>query len=58
VFQLEFAGFSGRGMPPGVLEPRTGGCIAAPGAKNKETGQNRPVSLSPSKTGVNALLAE
>src|SRR5690349_6953280 len=33
-------------MPPGVLEPRTGGCIAAPGAKHKETGQIRPVSLS------------
>jgi len=26
-------------MPPGVLEPRTGGCIAAPGVKNKETGE-------------------
>jgi hypothetical protein len=43
VFQLEFAGFSGRGMPPGVLEPRAGGCIAVPGRKNKETGQSQMV---------------
>jgi hypothetical protein len=29
----------GRGMPPGVLEPRAGGCIAALGVKNKETAE-------------------
>src|SRR3954465_1892853 len=28
-------------MPPGVLEPQAGGCIAVPGGKDKKTGQNR-----------------
>jgi hypothetical protein len=31
------AGFFARDMPPGVLEPQAGGCIAVPNAKDKKT---------------------
>jgi hypothetical protein len=38
VFKPVIKGFFARGMPPGVLEPQAGGCIAVPGAKDKKTG--------------------
>jgi hypothetical protein len=38
VFKPVKIGFFARGMPPGVLEPQAGGCIAVPGGKDKKTG--------------------
>src|SRR5947207_8685822 len=44
-------------MPPGVLEPQAGGCIAVPGAKDKKTG---PQSAQDGRrvTGEGLSLAE
>jgi len=36
--EAQIAGFFARDMPPGVLEPQTGGCIAVPDAKHKKPG--------------------
>jgi len=43
VFKPVKIGFFARGMPPGVLEPQAGGCIAVPGAKDKKTGPKSPL---------------